>query len=184
MRMKHEYAIKQETMVILPEYNTEGYLHSRIYNRHGVSTTDLSPFDLIDYNLRFFGSSLRGSLDGARTILGNGSMNPVILHKELDILLFPCKSPFKEDCVWFSLRHVTGSVSAGKSQTQVSLSNGSTITINVSKHAFNKRIQKAYEFRFKMQARQKEFENHVSELESPYHLFKDADGGIMRKMLY
>lgn len=173
--MKFEYAISSETIVILPDYDESGFLNSLICHKDGITKAGLSPFNLIDTNLRFRGSSMRGALEGARAILDKKSMNPLILDKERDIILFPCRSPFREDCVWLSLRHVKSYRRSGTSQTRVELSNGSTILLDVSLHTFSKRIQRAYELRYKMQVQNLQFEGQVMEAGVGYHLTKSVD---------
>ncbi|ANU27570.1 competence protein ComK [Planococcus versutus] len=170
--MKAEYAISSETIVILPDFDENGFLNALICKKDGITQAGLSPFNLIDTNLRFRGSSMRGALDGARTLLDKAYMNPVILDNERDIILFPSKSPFREDCVWLSLRHVRTYKRSGASHTRVELSNGSTIRLDVSFHTFNKKIQRAYELRYKMQAQTMRFEGQVVESGIGYHLTK------------
>lgn len=177
LKMKPEYAINAETIMILPEYNGNGFLHALICKKEGFSKADLSPFDLIDTNLRYRGSSLRGAMEGAQALLVQGNKNPVILDREQNIILFPSRSPFREDCMWFALRHVVDTVSIDKHQTQVELSNGSTIVINISKRTFDMKKNKAYELLFKMHTRNREFEvEQVAEAGQPYHLFKSEYG--------
>ena len=174
--MKQEYVISSETIVVLPDYNENGFLNSLICKKEGITKAALSPFNLIDTNLRFRGSSMRGALDGARAILDKQNMNPVILDKERDIILFPCRSPFREDCVWLSLRHVKRYEKAGASHTRVELSNDSTIILDVSLHTFSKKIQRAYELRYKMQAQTLQFEGKVMEMGISYHVMKNVEG--------
>lgn len=175
--MKPEYAISSETIIILPDFDENGFLNSLLCKKAGVSKAGLSPYNLIDTNLRFRGSSMRGALEGAQAILGKMNMNPLILDKEQDIILFPCRSPYREDCVWLALQHVKQYRSAGKSLTQVELSNGSTIMLDVSKQAFEKKMQRAYELRFKMQAQKMQFEGIVMETGITYHFSKNRDRG-------
>lgn len=175
--MKPEYAISSDTIIILPEFDENGFLNSLICKKDGVSKAGLSPYNLIDTNLRFRGSSMRGALEGAQTILEKMNMNPLILDKEQDIILFPCRSPHREDCVWLALQHVKQYKGAGKTRTQIELSNGSTIVIDVSKLAFEKKMQRAYELRFKMQAQRMQFEGKVMETGITYHLTKNRDRG-------
>jgi competence protein ComK len=172
--LKKEYAILQETVAILPDFEENGNLHTLLCNRETITTVGLSPYNLIDQNLRYLGSSHRGAIVGAGALLGNVSMSPIVLNKELDIILFPCTSPKREDCVWFSLQHVVDSVNLGEKRTQVTLSNGSSVIVHASKYAFDRKIQRAYELRYKMQERQRAFGNLVSEPESTYHLTKDG----------
>ena len=173
--MKREYAISSETIVILPDYDENGFLNSLICNNDGIAKAGLSPFNLIDTNLRFRGSSMRGALEGAQAILDKRSMNPLILDKERDIILFPNKSPFREDCVWLSLRHVKSYRRAGASETEVVLSNNSTVILDVSLLTFSKKIQRAYELRYKMQIQSWQFEGQVMEPGVGYHLTKNGD---------
>ncbi|TAA72800.1 competence protein ComK [Planococcus salinarum] len=175
--MKPEYAISSETIIILPDFDENGFLNSLLCKKEGVSKAGLSPYNLIDTNLRFRGSSMRGAVEGAQAILGKMNMNPLILDKEQDIILFPCRSPYREDCVWLALQHVKHYNSAGKSLTQVELSNGSTIMLDVSKQAFEKKMQRAYELRFKMQAQKMQFEGKVMETGITYHFSKNRDRG-------
>ncbi|RLQ86704.1 competence protein ComK [Planomicrobium sp. Y74] len=175
IRMKQEYAISSETIMVVPNYDENGVLTSLLGKKNGVTNAGLSPLDLIDTNLRYRGSSMRGAMDGAQAILEKKNMNPLILDREQDIILFPCRSPFRPDCVWLSLRHVKNYKKAGTSHTQVELSNESTITIDVSKQTFDKKMQRAYELRYKMQAQTQQFEGKAMEAGTVYHLFKNVD---------
>lgn len=175
MRLKKEYAINRDTVMVLPHYNN-GYLHSLICRRDGYVQADKSPFNLIDYNLLYRGTSLRGAMEGANNVLGNVSMHPIVVDYEKEIILFPCKSPFREDCVWFSLRHVYASENYKEKHTLVTLSNGSTIIVDISKQVFDKKMRKAYELQFKMHARRREYELEELASDTPYHLFKNVNG--------
>ncbi|WP_422123937.1 competence protein ComK [Planococcus sp. X10-3] len=174
--MKREYAISSETIGILPNFDENGFLNSKICKKDGISMAGISPFNLIDTNLRFRGSSMRGALDGAQAILDKKNMNPLILDRERDIILFPCRSPFREDCVWLSLRHVKSYKRSGTSNTQVELSNDSIIILDVSIETFSKKMQRAYELRYKLQARTVEFEEKAMETGIRYHLMKGVEG--------
>lgn len=174
--MKQEYMISSETIVVLPDYNEHGFLNSLLCKKDGITKAAISPFNLIDTNLRFRGSSMRGALDGSKAILDKQNMNPVIVDKEQDIILFPCRSPYREDCVWLSLRHVKRYEKAGAGHTRVELSNGSTIILDVSLHIFSKKIQRAYELRYKMQAQTLQFEGKVMEMGMSYQVMKNVEG--------
>lgn len=173
--MKQEYAISSETIMIVPNFNEFGVLTSLLGKKDGVFEAGLSPIQLIDTNLRFRGSSMRGALDGAQTMLEKKNMNPLILDREQDIILFPSVSPYRQDCVWLSLQHVKNYRSFGPGRTQVELSNGSTIVVDVSRQTFTKKIQRAYELRFKMQVEAQRFEGKVMEPGVAYHMFKESD---------
>lgn len=173
--MKHEFAIKTDTTVILPHYDENGFLHAQICNSEGFYQVALSPYDLMDLNLRYRGSSMRGAMDGAE-ILVKGNMNPVVLDRDLDMVFFPSTSPWRQDCVWFALNAVIASIAVDKTHTQVNLSNGSAITINISKRTFDLKLHRAYELLYKIQQRKMEFEGWEMRTQSTYHLFVREDG--------
>ena len=175
LEMKWEYAIGSDTIIIMHDFDENGFLHSLMGKRESVSKVGLSPYDLIDVNLRFRGSSMIGALEGAQAILGKMNINPLILDREREIILFPCKSPFREDCVWLVLSHVKHYRHAGKSLTQVVLSNGSTIILDVSKHSFEKKLQRAYELQGKMQSQRMQFDGRVMETGITCLLTKNVD---------
>ncbi|MDN7244651.1 competence protein ComK [Planococcus shenhongbingii] len=173
--MKFEYVITAETTIVLPNYNENGFLHALIGNGEGFTEVELSPYELIDINLRYRGSSLRGAMDGAE-ILVRGTMNPIVLDQEEILIFFPSSSPTRKECVWFGLRHIVGSVAIDKKLTQVNLSNGSAVSVNVSKRTFDKKLTKAYELQYKIQERKKNFENLNRRLQSSYHLYIKENG--------
>ena len=49
----------------------------------------LRPTDLIDANLKYYGSSLKGASDGASMILGGKNMTPIIVNEKRGIYWFP-----------------------------------------------------------------------------------------------
>lgn len=175
MRMNSEYAITRDTMMILPNY-TNGQLNSLVCRKNGCVVADKNPYQLIDYNLLYRGTSLRGAMEGANHVLGNVSMHPIIVDYEKEIILFPCKSPFRKDCVWFSLRHVYATEDLKDKQTLVTLSNGSTIVVDISNETFERKLRKAYELRFKMDMRRELDLLDEMASETPYHLFKAVNG--------
>lgn len=173
--MKYEFAIKKDTTAILPHYDEFGNLHSLVCNDEGFYTVALSPYDLMDLNLRYLGSSMRGAMDGA-DILVKGNMNPVVLDKELGIVFLPSTSPWRKDCVWFALNAVIASIAVDKTHTQVKLKNGSAITIPISKRTFDLKLNRAYELLYKIQQRQVDFEYAEMRLHSTYSLMVKENG--------
>jgi competence protein ComK len=104
---------------------------------------DQTPIQLLNANLKFMCSNLTGAIDGARAILGkNISMCPIIINYTQGICIFPTKSPFKDNNIWFNPQHIIKTEPHG-SKTDVYLSNGITIHIGQSQSSFHHKIQKA-----------------------------------------
>ena len=153
MRSREMYLIDRGTVLFKPEYDGNGKLITVVMGANGPFRMSISPSKLIDQNLRYYGSSLQGALDGSRMILGEISMQPIVVNEKLDLYWFPSKSPTHVDCVWFALHNVAEYEAFSKTKTLVFLTDGSSIIIEVSEWSFDKRIQRAYKLRCKMEVR-------------------------------
>lgn len=145
--LKNNYLINKETVYIFGEFDKDGQLCSRVIHGYTAYSVKLSSQRLIDESLKKFGSSLRGSLDGSKEILGNKNMRPIVINAYLGIYLFPSKSPSKPDCVWFSLIHVLNTESISRNKTKVYLSYGHTIMIDMKESTFNRKLNRTLELR-------------------------------------
>ncbi len=150
-----DYIITPETMVFIPKFDANGHPLTVVMESRCTFDALASPTDLVDYSLRYYGSSLRGAGDGARAILGSITKYPVLICEKLDIFWFPSTSPKLSNCVWFALHHIRTYEAVGKYRTIVRLSNGSTIEIDISFNVFEKRIQRAYRLRYVLDERTK-----------------------------
>ena len=121
------------------EYNQRGKLCSRVTTGSINFLVDQSPEELIDTTLKYIGFDLKGAKSGARAILGNIKMCPVIVNPTHNICLFPHKSSKNHDAIWFNVDHIEQTRRLGK-KTQVDLSNGVTMIIDSTITAFNAKI--------------------------------------------
>ena len=149
----NNFVLDQNTILFLPRYDKSGRLQSIVRNAKGSFDVDLAPTLLMDFNLRYYGSSLRGAIDGANMILGNGHMNPVIVNEKLSLYWFPSKSPYKDDCKWFALHHIKDYFDIGGKRTKIIFSDGSTYIIDMSRSSFDLKVQKAYKLKGKLEDR-------------------------------
>ena len=164
--------LKYDAILALPKHDEHGNLFTVIIGTNGPVEVELGPTALIDFNLRYYGSSLQGARDGARFILGEGKMYPIVMNERLDLYWLPSKSPSQEDCIWFALHHIDGYIGIGKKETRVRFSNGSTIIVEMSEYVFDKRVQKAYKLKGQTERRTKENLWRVSESAGHYHIAK------------
>lgn len=147
------FVLDHDTILFLPRYDESGCLQAIVRDASGSFDVDLAPTLLIDYNLRYYGSSLRGAIDGTNMILGYGHMNPVIVNEKLSLYWFPSKSPYKDDCEWFALHHIKDYFDIGGKRTKIIFSDGSTHIIDMSRSSFDLKVQKAYKLKGKLEYR-------------------------------
>lgn len=155
MLHKNGYIMNSETMLYEPVYDDFGNLCTCVMERDSQYISTLSPTNLMDYNLRYFGSSLRGAFDGSKMILGKLNKNPIIVHERFNILWFPSKSPFHKECTWFAVHHIEDYFAVDNKKTKVIFNNGREFIVDVSVRAFEYRIQRAYLLKYRLAKRTK-----------------------------
>ncbi|MFD1926899.1 competence protein ComK [Sporosarcina siberiensis] len=176
MNRSGTYVIKRETMYFNPKHDKHGYLYTHIVETDRVLKIALSPTELIDQNLRYFGSSFKGASQGSRAILGNVTMCPIVANEKLDFYWFPTKSPTSPNCIWFALHHIDRHESICKKKTKVFLSNGTTLDIELSAYSFERKIQRAYKLKYKIEERTRLNSVFVNESNVLYDIYKqDVD---------
>ena len=66
MKKKIEFRMTEETKMLLPfRVKGTGELHSIVLHINEFLRVPAPPYEIIDYNLRLYGSSLRGAKDSA-----------------------------------------------------------------------------------------------------------------------
>ncbi|MBS4190143.1 competence protein ComK [Bacillus sp. FJAT-49705] len=140
------YLINQETSLIKGEHNEYGKLCSRVLEGRKTFLVDCSPIKLLDETLKFYGFNYKGAKTGAKSILRKNSMCPIVLNQALGICMFPINSPDKHDNIWFNPDHIVQTFPYG-SKTDVKLSNGVIIRVNLKLSTFNNKLQIAHQYR-------------------------------------
>lgn len=153
IKMHSDDIMSGETMLYMPEYDAFGNLCTRVIERDYQYISKLAPTKLMDYNLRYFGSSLRGAFDGSKMILGKLNKNPIVVHERSNIVWFPSKSPLHPECIWFAVQHIEDFQVVDKKNTKVYFMNGKDIIVDLSFRAFENRIQRAFLLKYKLEKR-------------------------------
>lgn len=179
MEKKTNYVLNNDSSLILPEYDQTGELISVVMENDELYRVDLKPTELIDYSLRCYGSSLRGAIDGAKTILGGVSMFPIVMNIIPNAYWFPSMSPYQPACVWFSFSHLKDYASLNKKQTKILLNNNSEIVLDASYYSFDNKVNNANKLKYMIE-RQTSIEM-IYEQKSPYHIRKKEKDRNYRK---
>lgn len=175
MKRKIRYVLNKEVSVIYPHYSDEGKLQSVVMEGNDLRLIDQSPAELIDDNLRFYGSSLRGAIDGTQMILGSVKMAPVMINPMLNLCYFPSKSPFHEECVWFAPSHIKRYLAIGKDRTSITFPNNAIFRVNISRYSFDGQYKKACMLRFLLDDRINQQVIYKTNQMSSMFIMKNAD---------
>lgn len=134
--------ISPGTSMVYPYYDDEGKLCAVLLKDGAFVRVDKSPTEVVDLSMQFYGTSLRGGIDGGKSLMGKIHMTPVMVNERLDMYLFPSNSPSSTECVWFSLSQILTFLPFDKGVTKVIFRDGNVFTVNCSYSVFQKRYQR------------------------------------------
>ncbi|WP_226679033.1 competence protein ComK [Mesobacillus jeotgali] len=150
MEVLTDYIINEETVLLTGEYNENGKLYARVIHGEDTFLIDMKPIKIINETMIGLGSDFKTGRKSARRLLGNISMCPIKVNCNLGIWLFPTKSYNDDFCIWFSLMHVKNTKALGIRRTEVELSYGHHVVIQMKESSFNQKRKKAEDLREKM----------------------------------
>ncbi|QTD40825.1 competence protein ComK [Sporosarcina sp. Te-1] len=172
MKVNMLEVMNTETMAFVPNWNDDGSLSTVVVRTDGLQDVERTPTELMDAVLRYYGSSLRGAKDGARAILGEISMQPVLVSEKLGLYMFPSTSPANKGCIWFSLHHIDSYKMIDNKRIAVKLMNGSTITVETSLYSFDQKVKRASHLRCRLEGRPA---YQVNETQVSYQINKEIE---------
>ncbi|MBS4172858.1 competence protein ComK [Bacillus sp. FJAT-49736] len=139
-----KYVINKKTCIIFPHYDEFGNLIAIVIESDLHIIVKMSPLNIIKYSLLKYGSGYQGAKDGAKHILGNTTMNPIMLSEKFELYAIPTKSPTNKECVWFMLGQYKFHKRDGNNQLKVIFKNGFPVKLDVSQKSFENKLQKGY----------------------------------------
>lgn len=132
------YEINEGTLAILPSENSSKVLEDK--KEYVINST---PFEIMDYSCKYFGSSYEGRKEGTKSILNVSYKVPIIVENSKNIIFFPTNSPTDKDCCWISLRNIKKIEESDYNSTTIVFNNDISILIPVSKRTIENQILRA-----------------------------------------
>ncbi|WP_040207208.1 competence protein ComK [Neobacillus jeddahensis] len=162
--IKHFYLLDPNIVLVTGEYDPYGKLCTRVILGKETFLVDRTPAQLLDDTLLYIGFNLNGAIKGARSILGNRKMCPVIVNPFHGVCFFPNKSAKRGDCIWFNPDHIVKTKPRG-TKTEVELSNELTLIIDSKLHSFHNKMQIAFQLKQLSQERCQHPNHYASNLQ-------------------
>lgn len=134
------YLVDKDMFFMMGEYDQRGKLCARVVTGNKSYLVDRSCLQIINDSLNSIGYDLKGAITGAKSILGDRMMCPILVNPYQGICLFPNKSPRKDDCIWFNTDHIVNTKAFG-SRTIIEFSNYHTILVDSKLVSFNNKMQ-------------------------------------------
>lgn len=146
LKLMNRYVINQKTILITGKYDSYGKLCTLVLEGETPILVDKPPLKVIGESLHYYGRNLKGAVEGAKSIIGEGKMSPFIVCEAQDICLFPHISPSSAECIWFNHTHIINTHAKGEF-TIIELSNGHSLRVKAKLTSFNTKKQKAGDLR-------------------------------------
>ena len=105
-----EYEINSDTLAIIPYQKGKSII--RELNEEYI--VNLTPYQVIENSCSYYGSSLNGRMNGARSILGSVYKIPVMVEETNNLIFFPTTAIENEKNVWIGSNNILNYEKKGK----------------------------------------------------------------------
>src|SRR5690625_522166 len=143
------------TLAVLSKMDEEGTANTVVIEEKREYTVHTTPTKVIDDACKFFGSSLRGRLEGTKDISKITHKAPIAIDPSSGMYFFPTASPTNNNCSWINHSYVVEINPIGKRKTEITFKNGRRIIVNVSYGSMLNQLQRTAQFRYSLDTRMK-----------------------------
>ena len=133
------YEINEGTLAIIAKENAS----SKILEDNREYVINSTPYEIMDYSCKYFGSSLEGRKEGTKAILNIEYKVPIIVENSNNLIFFPTSSPESNNCSWISLKDIKTYKELENGNTEITFNNGVKIDIPVSKRTVENKVFRA-----------------------------------------
>lgn len=151
------------TMAVLCERDGKGNIQSKVLEELRDYHVEKKPTKVVDYACKYFGSSLKGRLEGTKDISRITHKAPIAIDPSSGMFFFPTTSPSNGNCSWISHSHVHIVKPFDSDRTELEFKNGRSIVLDVSYGSILNQIQRTAQFRYSLENRIKYIEKTIIE---------------------
>lgn len=106
MKMIDSYILTSETLYMKPEIDSNDHVRTMVQEGKESFLVSKSPKRILEETMKYYGFTLEGAINGAKAVLGNYHMVPIVISAPLNMYWFPTQSPASDHCIWMSLVHI------------------------------------------------------------------------------
>lgn len=126
-----KYIINADTLAIIPLEE----LKSRVIEKDDEFIIDDTVLNIVNNSCLFFGSSLKGRVEGTKYLLNYAYKLPIIIDNLNRLIFFPTLSYDSAECIWLSLKNIDKYEKSDKN-TKIYFVGGKTDKIRVTVSSF------------------------------------------------
>lgn len=133
------YEINEGTLAVIPIESRK----SKVLEDGEEYIIECTPYEILDYSCKYFGSSYEGRKEGTKSILNINYKVPIVVENSRNLIFFPTNSPSSEDCIWISLKNIKKIVEEDFNCTKIEFNSGVSIVVPISKRTIENQILRA-----------------------------------------
>lgn len=144
--LKESYRISPKMICISSIFDRHGNHYSLVREEDRLFAVTLPPLNVIDYSIRCNGYNLKSALDTAKWLLGKNHLCPIVVDPIEQIILFPTRSRFHEDNIWFNPDHIKRTFFL-RARTLILFMNDLSFSIPGQQSSFNHKLTTADQYK-------------------------------------
>src|SRR5699024_8317107 len=115
-----------------------------------------TPTKMIDFACMFYGSSLRGRLDGTNDVCNINYKAPIVIEPGYGMYFFPTESPQNQSCSWLALSYIAdiNPINDGF-KAVIKFIIGKIVTLDSSYDSIRNHLNRTAQFRYRLNERMK-----------------------------
>ena len=129
------YEVNKGTFAIFPDE----FGKSKVVEKDNEYIIEQKPYNIMEHSCSYFGSSLKGRLNGSKDMLGSIYKAPILVEESNNIIFFPTNSPKSNDNIWISLNNIKKYEKNGE-KTNIIFINDKKIEVDIPYFSFDNQI--------------------------------------------
>ncbi len=132
------YEIYEDTYAVLSEHLGK----TKIIEKEGEYLIQNDAYNIMDESCKYYGSSYKGRINAAKTILNCSYKLPVLVEESSCLIFFPIKSSLLDDCCWINLNSIK-KIEKVNNKSKIIFVNNKEIVLNISKLSLENQIYRS-----------------------------------------
>src|SRR5699024_8447384 len=152
----YTYGMNPFTMAVLSKEKSNGTFSTVVLEENEEYTVFQTHTKMIDCASKFYGSSLRGRLDGTKDGCNITYKAPIVIEPGCGMYFFPTESPQNKSCSWLAHSYIAdiNPINDG-SKTVIKFTNGKIVTIDISYGSMQNQLKRTAQIRYRLNERMK-----------------------------
>lgn len=133
-----EYEINEETYAVI----AQDLGKTKIIEEKHEYDVEKDAYEVMDDSCKYYGSSYKGRLEAAKTILDCSYKLPILVEESSVLIFFPIKSSLLDDCCWINLNSIRN-IEKVENKSKITFKNGKEVIFDISKLSLENQIYRS-----------------------------------------